>query len=221
MTTTGLNFTATPPLFFQKQHVFPKQPETPLDCSTSALNLCLRKESKTPTPENSFFSMQKPDYLRPETPSSTSTLSPNSEASSDACGDLPAITKVKVTRPFKAYTRDPLALAAETILGRDSAEAYAEFRKRMLATTQQSYSATNKNMRRTIATGNNTHISDPSYWEKRRKNNEAAKRSRDARKAKEDEIAIRCAFLEQENIRLKYEVAALRDEAQRYRLALR
>ncbi len=32
---------------------------------------------------------------------------------------------------------------------------------------------------------------DNIYWERRRKNNEAAKRSRDARRAKEDEIAIR------------------------------
>ncbi|CAF1094323.1 unnamed protein product [Didymodactylos carnosus] len=32
---------------------------------------------------------------------------------------------------------------------------------------------------------------DEAYWERRRKNNEAAKRSRDARRAKEDEIAIR------------------------------
>ena len=32
---------------------------------------------------------------------------------------------------------------------------------------------------------------DEAYWERRRKNNEAAKRSRDARRAKEDEIALR------------------------------
>ena len=37
---------------------------------------------------------------------------------------------------------------------------------------------------------NNT-IKDNTYWERRRKNNEAAKRSRDARRAKEDEIALR------------------------------
>lgn len=62
---------------------------------------------------------------------------------------------------------------------------------------------------------------DPSkneaYWEKRKKNNEAAKRSRDARRAKEDEIAIRAAFLEHENLKLKYEVAALRKETEKLR----
>jgi bZIP factor len=53
---------------------------------------------------------------------------------------------------------------------------------------------------------------DNAYWERRRKNNEAAKRSRDARRAKEQEIALRAQFLEQENIQLKLEVAHLRAE---------
>ena len=37
----------------------------------------------------------------------------------------------------------------------------------------------------------NDTLKDDAYWERRRKNNEAAKRSRDARRAKEDEIALR------------------------------
>lgn len=44
---------------------------------------------------------------------------------------------------------------------------------------------------------------DAAYLEKRRKNNAAAKRSRDARRAKEDELAIRTAYLERENTVLK------------------
>ncbi|XP_013782712.1 uncharacterized protein LOC106466940 [Limulus polyphemus] len=63
-------------------------------------------------------------------------------------------------------------------------------------------------------------LSDEAYWEKRRKNNEAAKRSRDARRAKEDEIAIRAAFLEQENLRLRVEVAALKSETVKLRCLL-
>ena len=40
--------------------------------------------------------------------------------------------------------------------------------------------------------GSPTHSDhDNDYWERRRKNNEAAKRSRDARRVKEDEIALR------------------------------
>ena len=61
---------------------------------------------------------------------------------------------------------------------------------------------------------------DDTYWERRRKNNEAAKRSRDSRRAKEDEIAIRAAFLEQENLKLRVEVAALKNETAKLRCML-
>ena len=61
---------------------------------------------------------------------------------------------------------------------------------------------------------------DESYWERRRKNNEAAKRSRDLRRAKEDEIAIRAALLEQENLKLRVEVAALKTETAKLRCML-
>lgn len=53
---------------------------------------------------------------------------------------------------------------------------------------------------------------DNSYWERRRKNNEAAKRSRDNRRCKEEEIAMRAAFLEQENLKLRAQVAILKNE---------
>ncbi|KAL4238412.1 hypothetical protein ACF0H5_003120 [Mactra antiquata] len=53
---------------------------------------------------------------------------------------------------------------------------------------------------------------DTSYWERRRKNNEAAKRSRDNRRQKEEEIAMRAAFLEQENLKLRAQVAILKNE---------
>jgi Basic region leucine zipper. len=51
--------------------------------------------------------------------------------------------------------------------------------------------------------GNPANGKDAAYLEKRRKNNAAAKRSRDARRAKEDELAIRTAYLERENTVLK------------------
>ena len=61
---------------------------------------------------------------------------------------------------------------------------------------------------------------DQAYWERRRKNNDAAKRSRDARRAKEDEIAIRAAFLEQENLKLRVEVTSLKNETAKLRCML-
>lgn len=53
---------------------------------------------------------------------------------------------------------------------------------------------------------------DDKYWARRRKNNVAAKRSRDARRLKENQIAIRASFLEKENAALRLEVADLRKE---------
>ncbi|XP_006002024.1 thyrotroph embryonic factor isoform X1 [Latimeria chalumnae] len=53
---------------------------------------------------------------------------------------------------------------------------------------------------------------DDKYWSRRRKNNIAAKRSRDARRLKENQIVVRAAFLEKENMALKTEVAELRKE---------
>ncbi|XP_043946407.1 hepatic leukemia factor isoform X2 [Protopterus annectens] len=55
-------------------------------------------------------------------------------------------------------------------------------------------------------------LKDEKYWARRKKNNMAAKRSRDARRLKENQIAIRASFLEKENSALRQEVADLRKE---------
>ncbi|XP_043676873.1 cell death specification protein 2-like isoform X1 [Vespula pensylvanica] len=123
----------------------------------------------------------------------------------------------KIPRPFKAY---PLTLTVSTpdmIYNQNSNETYSEFRSRMLENVRRQNETTNLKMRRsnkntTVLPTSTVDEKDAAYWERRKKNNEAAKRSRDARRAKEDEIAIRAAFLEQENIKLKYELAALRNE---------
>ncbi|KAM8836131.1 HLF transcription factor, PAR bZIP family member b isoform 2-T2 [Spinachia spinachia] len=62
-------------------------------------------------------------------------------------------------------------------------------------------------------------LKDDKYWARRRKNNMAAKRSRDARRLKENQIAIRAAFLEKENLALRQEAAELRRELGRTRSA--
>ena len=124
----------------------------------------------------------------------------------------------KNTRPFKAYPKDPLSLTiggTELVYDLESSEAYSEFRKRMLETMKQSNESMITKMRKVTKSPVPTSTADEkdaAYREKRRKNNEAAKRSRDARRAKEDEIAIRAAFLEHENKRLKYELSVLKNE---------
>lgn len=221
----------------------------PLDCTTPpALNLCVRREqSRSPCPEGanqgrtpaspdtnmpsdirpSSIDIPKSLYFRPESDSSDEKSSISSEVNEFSPYPLvPGIaSRAKTARPFKAYPKDPFFLAlgastADAILGEESAQAYADFRKKMLLQVRANNplpGVTNTKMRRSSQNPQEQDGKDPTYWEKRRKNNEAAKRSRDARRAKEDEIAIRAAFLEQENFKLKCEIAALRNELSKQR----
>ncbi|XP_073972015.1 protein giant-like isoform X5 [Rhodnius prolixus] len=146
---------------------------------------------------------------------------------------LQAANTPQGTRPFKAYPKDPVFLAD----GQN--EAYLQFRQQMLSQVrnQKSISVNHNNnnihqgqpplkkrapspQHPTSSGADSADDKDAAYWERRRKNNEAAKRSRDARRAKEDEIAIRAAFLEQENLKLKYQIAALTDETAKLRCML-
>ncbi|XP_076006236.1 TEF transcription factor, PAR bZIP family member b isoform X2 [Genypterus blacodes] len=56
---------------------------------------------------------------------------------------------------------------------------------------------------------------DEKYWCRRKKNNVAAKRSRDARRLKENQITVRASFLERENAALRQQVAELRKDCGR------
>ncbi|XP_055301665.1 protein giant-like [Sitodiplosis mosellana] len=62
----------------------------------------------------------------------------------------------------------------------------------------------------------NEQLKDNAYFERRRKNNAAAKKSRDRRRIKEDEIAIRAAFLERENFELKIELATAKRQLAKF-----
>ena len=46
-------------------------------------------------------------------------------------------------------------------------------------------------------------LKDEKYWEKREKNTEATRRSREAKRLKENQIVLRAAYLEKENEVLK------------------
>lgn len=59
-------------------------------------------------------------------------------------------------------------------------------------------------------------IKDIAYLERRRKNNAAAKKSRDRRRMKEDEIAVKAAFLQRENIRLNFELDSCKQQLLAY-----
>ena len=55
-------------------------------------------------------------------------------------------------------------------------------------------------------------MKDTKYWMRRRKNNLAAKRSRDARRTKENQIIMRAAYLEHENDALHLKVEKIETE---------
>ncbi|XP_037904431.1 hepatic leukemia factor isoform X4 [Hermetia illucens] len=63
-------------------------------------------------------------------------------------------------------------------------------------------------------------LKDDKYWARRRKNNIAAKRSRDARRQKENQIAMRARYLEKENSTLHQEVENLKQENMELRARL-
>ena len=52
---------------------------------------------------------------------------------------------------------------------------------------------------------------DERYFERRKRNNLAAKKSRDQRKMREDAISLRPSFLEKENALMRTQVSALRE----------
>jgi hypothetical protein len=58
---------------------------------------------------------------------------------------------------------------------------------------------------------------DSHYWDKRRKNNESAKRSRDIKREKENRVYVRNTFLEQENLQLKTQVTLYEAEIEKLR----
>lgn len=64
-------------------------------------------------------------------------------------------------------------------------------------------------------------MKDEKYWARRKKNNHAAKRSRDARRVKENQIALRASYLERENKCLLKEMEKIHHENAKLRERLR
>lgn len=220
---------------------------------------------------------QTPEPQSPQQPAQSNIAAATTPTSSSSC--LTAFDS-KNTRPFKAFPRDPLVIAAnfaatDVLLDNPRVERYTEYRKRVLEQIRSSnggsHTVTNPKMRRTnscsgkIQEGSSSNTSenderhheessdcesnsghdnqtttttttlsnstkseqgvsnnnssssnggglvkDAAYYERRRKNNAAAKKSRDRRRIKEDEIAIRAAYLERQNIELLCQIDALK-----------
>ena len=133
-------------------------------------------------------------------PHTTNTQQPN--------GTLSSTLPLAVIPPADTIPCRQQVIAAESF------REYTRFRQNIL--TQLSRSPQSSE---TEGIGDANELEVP-LQERRKKNNEAAKRSRDSRRAKEDEIAIRAAFLEQENLQLKWEATRLKTEIGRLRASL-
>lgn len=176
----------------------------------------------------------------------------NTSSPTSSTGNLS--TDLSKTRPFKAYPRDPLVIAANFTAADiliEKTDNYSEFRKRGLEQIRGARTISNPRMRRTnfrkdqtadcFSKDNKSEIEDhtvessdndsnapelclnksqeitsngmvrdSAYYERRRKNNAAAKKSRDRRRHKEDEIALRNAYLERQNIQLLVQIDTLK-----------
>ncbi|XP_021955002.1 hepatic leukemia factor isoform X2 [Folsomia candida] len=77
-----------------------------------------------------------------------------------------------------------------------------------------------KKSRKQVNTFVPNEAKDSKYWARRRKNNMAAKRSRDARRVKENQIAMRACYLEKENQALKLEMDRVAKENQALKLEM-
>jgi hypothetical protein len=123
----------------------------------------------------------------------------------------------KFTRPFKAI---PIHLEEPSgAMG----ESYTQYRKRVLAFLEAAKRSNEIKKKAPVpkkshspqcspsTEGTPSNGNDAAYLLKRKKNNAAAKRSRDLRRAKEDDLAIRVSYLERENKVLKCLLMHYRD----------
>ncbi|KAM4525589.1 HLF transcription factor, PAR bZIP family member b isoform 1-T1 [Odontesthes bonariensis] len=111
------------------------------------------------------------------------------------------------------YEPDPADLALSSVPGQEMFDP----RKRKFSAEELKPQPMIKKARKIFIPSD---LKDDKYWARRRKNNLAAKRSRDARRLKENQIAIRAGFLEKENGALRQEVAELRKELGRSKTIL-
>lgn len=141
----------------------------------------------------------------------TTVAPPNCLRSSPATAGLPnsrntpsPIDPDSIQVPI-SYEPDPADLALSSVPGQEIFDP----RKRKFSAEELKPQPMIKKARKVFIPD---EMKDDKYWARRRKNNLAAKRSRDARRLKENQIAIRASFLEKENSALRQEVADLRKE---------
>ncbi|XP_015212081.1 HLF transcription factor, PAR bZIP family member b isoform X1 [Lepisosteus oculatus] len=173
----------------QNQHQQPALQQAPPPPAPSVMDLSNRATTSIHTPMVSPNCIHSP--VRSVLPSSRNTPSP--------------IDPESIQVPV-GYEPDPADLALSSVPGQEMFDP----RKRKFSEEELKPQPMIKKARKVFIPDDMKQ--DDKYWARRRKNNMAAKRSRDARRLKENQIAIRAGFLEKENSALRQEVADLRKE---------
>lgn len=127
----------------------------------------------------------------------------------DANGGAPTLSNPKMRRTAKPNPTNNSARSDLTVSSSSAALAASMIQAAVDRKNEQEadMEAQADAMNDEASLDNDGSIKDSAYYERRKKNNAAAKKSRDRRRIKEDEIAIRAAFLERENLELKVKLA--------------
>ncbi|KAJ8268387.1 hypothetical protein COCON_G00135590 [Conger conger] len=133
-----------------------------------------------------------------------------SPSSSPSCAPLPGPPTANADGVVVNFDPDPADLALSSVPGQEAFDP----RSHRFSEEELKPQPMIKKARKMLVPNEQK---DDKYWNRRYKNNEAAKRSRDARRLKENQITVRAAFLERENAALRQEVADMRKELGRCR----
>ncbi|XP_030639343.1 D site albumin promoter binding protein b isoform X2 [Chanos chanos] len=191
-------------------------PTSPAPCSSSSSSSSSSvSASSSPTllgldmPATQSMMGGASDCLRgSQTVTMDTTQSPSSSSS---CPPLPTSSPTANGADLMAnFDPEAADLALSSVPGQDAFDP----RRHRFSDEELKPQPMIKKARKTLVPDN---LKDEKYWSRRHKNNEAAKRSRDARRLKENQISVRAAFLERENAALRQEVADMRKELGRCR----
>ncbi|XP_062395423.1 D site albumin promoter binding protein b isoform X2 [Sardina pilchardus] len=186
---------------------------SPLPCSSSSSSSST-VSSASSSPTLLGLDMQTPPNLlgAPDCLHGTHTtsLDHNQSPSPSSCGPMPTPPASNCSDLMGSFDTEPGDLELSTVPGQDAFDP----RGHRFSDEELKPQPMIKKARKMMVPED---LKDDKYWSRRHKNNEAAKRSRDARRLKENQISVRASFLERENAALRQEVADMRKELGRCR----
>ncbi|XP_059365250.1 D site albumin promoter binding protein a [Carassius carassius] len=185
-------------------------PSSSPPCSSSASSISSLSSSSSSSSLLGLDVPQGPGLLGgPECLHGAQTVPPD-PSPSPSCPPPPVVPPTNVADVMVNFDPDPADLALSSVPGQEAFDP----RRHCFTDEELKPQPMIKKARKMLVPDEQK---DDKYWSRRFKNNEAAKRSRDARRLKENQISVRAAFLERENATLRQEVADMRKELGRCR----